>query len=52
MSHPEKSQQEAEASTRKKHAKKKNSKKTLAERLAGKAPFDWLKVDTTTLMGK
>lgn len=41
-----------ELSTGKKKLKKKESKKSLAERLAGKAPFDWLKVDATNAMGK
>lgn len=35
-----------------KTSKKKKSKKTLAERLAGKSPFAWLKVDATITMGK
>jgi hypothetical protein len=35
-----------------KRSKKKKSKKTIAERLAGKTPFAWLKVDTTIPLGK
>ena len=39
-------------SSAKNKLKKKESKKSFAERLAGKAPFEWLKINSTIAMGK
>lgn len=52
MPHSEKHVATTELSTGKNKLKKKKSKKSLAERLAGKAPFDWLKVDATIATDK
>lgn len=48
MSHPE----NTEKKTVKTKAGKSAKKKPLAERMAGKKPFDWLKVDATEFATK
>ncbi len=50
MPHPEANLATTERANAKK--KKKDAKKTFAERLAGKAPFAWLKLDVPIGIGK
>ncbi|MGL4995496.1 MAG: hypothetical protein ACRC01_00715 [Deefgea sp.] len=52
MNYSEKNIAAAQLETTKSKKKKKELKKPLAERLAGKAPFSWLKVDPTIAMGQ